>query len=369
MYIDLTQGIFDVLCPEKLPFPLRNTILPMPKDDIQENMYAYRKNYETITEYLASRVLKLERKNAKMILNNYNFSQSQDACTKTKIAIACKAVSMIDSYWLNDDELSLQWQDINVRKNPLNEAIAHIALTGSNSIVSDCSYTPELTGQGVYAKAWYREAGRNLLYKASNQGGHEARIEKSVSDILDCLGIEHVKYEVSRFENLEITKCENMANEELSIVSAQDFYIYCCKNNLDFLKETMKIDKVRLYQMCVMDYLISNPDRHGLNWGFYMDNSTGKLVSLHPLVDHNKAFYEQDIKDMHGGKSLIFSEKTKREVALHCISECNIRCIQPVTKDMFVKKSHYDSFMHRAAELGLYKKKCSRMNIFARKQI
>ena len=357
MRIDFTQGIFDVLCPGKLPFPLRNVILPMLGDDIQQYRYTFTQNYDAVMEYLASRVLKLERRNAKMILNSYNFSQSQDPYAKAEIAIACRAVSMIDSYWLNDDEMSLQWKDINVRKTPLDEVIAHIALTGSNLMVSNPPYTPELTGQGAYAKAWYREGDRNILYKASNQGGHEARIEESVSRILDCFGIEHVKYEISKFENREITKCENMASEELSIVPAQDFYIYCNRNNLDFLTEAMKIDKERLYQMCVVDYLISNSDRHSLNWGFYMNNATGNLVSIHPLYDHNNAFNERDMNDIDGGKSLIFPNKTKREMALHCISECNIKCIKSIKRDMFVKRSHYDSFMQRAAELGLYEKK------------
>lgn len=370
MRIDITRGIFDVLRPEKLPFPLRNTILTMPEDNMQQYKIAFAKNYGTVTEFLASRILNLDRKNAKKILNSYNFSQSQDALTKTKIAIACKAVSMIDSYWLNDDEMSLQWKDINVRKNSLSDIIAHIALTGSSLTATGLPHTPELTGQGIYAKAWYREGDKILLYKASTKGGHESRIEESVSRILDCFEIDHVKYEVSTFENLEITKCENMSSEDLCIVPAQDFYTYCNRNNLDFLSETKKIDKERLYQMCVIDYLISNSDRHGLNWGFYMDNSNGNLVSLHPLYDHNNAFDEKDINDAYGGKSLIFSGKTKREAALHCISECNIKCIKPITRDMFVKQSHYDSFMQRASELELYKKqKRTLWNFFARKEL
>ena len=41
--------------------------------------------------------------------------------------------------------------------------------------------------------------------------------------------------------------------------------------------------------MLVFDTLIGNTDRHLLNWGVLVDNSTGNIIGLHPLFDHNCA--------------------------------------------------------------------------------
>lgn len=44
--------------------------------------------------------------------------------------------------------------------------------------------------------------------------------------------------------------------------------------------------------MQIADYLLNNSDRHGQNWGFLMDNQTGKLTGYFPLFDHDHAFCE-----------------------------------------------------------------------------
>ena len=35
-------------------------------------------------------------------------------------------------------------------------------------------------------------------------------------------------------------------------------------------------------------------DRNGANFGFYMDNRSGKLQGLNPLMDHDHAFSEDE---------------------------------------------------------------------------
>lgn len=71
------------------------------------------------------------------------------------------------------------------------------------------------------------------------------------------------------------------------------------------MQTVLSIDAESIYQMCIVDYLISNSDRHGKNWGFYVNNDTGKIVSCHPLFDHNNAFDEEQMADPTGGASLV----------------------------------------------------------------
>lgn len=45
-------------------------------------------------------------------------------------------------------------------------------------------------------------------------------------------------------------------------------------------------------EMWIVDFLISNRDRHGQNWGFYYDTETMEILGCRPLFDHYQSrFY------------------------------------------------------------------------------
>ena len=46
--------------------------------------------------------------------------------------------------------------------------------------------------------------------------------------------------------------------------------------------------------MHIADYILNNNDRHEQNWGFLMENETGKLIGFCPLFDHDHAFANYD---------------------------------------------------------------------------
>lgn len=51
-----------------------------------------------------------------------------------------------------------------------------------------------------------------------------------------------------------------------------------------------EMDAANYYKMQIADYVLGNEDRHGANFGFFMDNRSGKLMGLYPLMDHDHAF-------------------------------------------------------------------------------
>ena len=339
-----------------LPFSLKNAFRFSKETSSNDELAKIKAhNRDIIIDFLSKRVLNINRENAKKLLNAYNFSQSQDSITKAKIAITCKAISMIDDYWLNDSNLSLRWEDINIRENSLNEIVAHIALHGKSFSISGVPHTPELTGQGAYAKAWMRKEDGAYLYKKSSKGGIESEIEVMTSKILDCFDVEHVNYFEDKSEGAFVCVCKNMSSAQYCIVPAEEVFTYCNREDINFMNYALKIDSESIYKMCIVDYLISNRDRHMLNWGFYMNNSTGHLLKCHPIFDHNNAFDIEFMRDKEGGQSLIFQGKTQKEVAYMAMKKAPLRCIKPVTRDMFINKEMYESFMHKAVKLGLYK--------------
>lgn len=350
------EHYYEIPHPELLPFYLRDNIHDTTKitDEIRKIEIGY-ENQIQITDYFSSRSLSVNRENAKYIMNQLHIKQNNNKETRYKVMILCKALSVADNYWLTNDEKE-RWKDVNLSENPLHKTLQQIALFGRSLTIAGKLLSPELTGQGVYAKAWYRENNILYLYKASTAGGNESEREVLTSEILDCFNVPHVEYTLHNVEGKTVCKCKNMNVINSSIVDSLEFDTWCSKKGLNFIDEARKLDPEMYYKTIVVDYLIANRDRHEGNWGFYMNNKTGKIVGMHPLFDHNNAFDTAFMDDATGGLCQLVDGKNQKEAALNAIKHCDFRCIKPVTKNMFLNEKMYQTFMSRACELGLYKR-------------
>ena len=350
LQFDIDNGIYKEINPELLPIRMRGSFLHDSKNPVKESI----SNYNVLIDYLASRVLNLDRRNAKKILNAFNLTQSQSPVDKAKIAITCRIVSMVDSYWLKFEDDEILWQDLDPKQNSLNKIVTQIALMGTNLTLEGHPHTPELAGQGSYAKAWVREDDGVYLYKRNTKLGREAEIEISVSKVLEHFNVDHVEYKAATFDNEFMCKCKNMLTPQYDVVTAEDNFVYCNHNKLDFLTECLAVDAESIYKMWIIDYLISNSDRHMQNWGFYVDNETGKLVKCHPLFDHNNAFSSDLLENLDGVHSMVFTNHSQREAALYAMKHCNFRCKKFLKQETFIDSKCYESFMKKAEVLGLY---------------
>lgn len=358
MSVNTDENEYLVLAPECLPYQLRNKLrkipdaMPTTKHELNQYIIASQKNYEAIISYAASRVLPLTRANAKKIYQLFNFEQLQDDYSKAKIAFLCKSLSLQDNYWFKAESDKSTWADVNLRTNHLNEVVAQVALHGSSLSLTGSLCTPELNGQGAYAKAWKREDDGLYLLKRSAPGSNESEIEVMVSNLLDKCNVDHVTYTKEINNDVYCSKCKCMTTDELSILPAMDYEAYCNRNGLNFLNEVKRIDADNFYKMCVVDYLISNRDRHGMNWGFYYDSNNMEIKGLHPLFDHNNAFDVEYMKNKDA-KYLAVPSMTTKEAALAAIKRTDFHFKEPVTREDFLNDEQYRSFKSRAKDLGL----------------
>ena len=122
---------------------------------------------------------------------------------------------------------------------------------------------------------------------------------------------------------------------------------------ISFENFVKKLDSENFYKTIIVDYLIPNSDRHGQNWGFFMDNTSGRLLGLHPLFDHNNAFDPGDMESPYGGDSLMMLGKTEKEAALYAIKHCGFKVIEYVDKSDFSNTDAYLSFIHRLKPLDV----------------
>lgn len=246
-----------------------------------------------------NRTMNIGKTNAKKLLAGFRISQSNPYM----IARLFHFASLSDCYWLKEEGENLTWNQVSLFQNSLEKAVSATALLGASNHfrpMVERIHTPELTAQGMAAKAWMREEDGLYLYKVGKK-------ELAASRILDALGISHVVYEESEAERLlqiaaqsyldrihdngeKIVKCKIISSEETAIVPWEDFQIYCGWNDVNEYEWIQKEDPDNYYSMQVADYILGNEDRHGANFGFFMDNHTGKLQGLYPLMDHDHAF-------------------------------------------------------------------------------
>ena len=371
MVINFNIGKYEVVNEKLLPFVIKGRLRRVPdyceiknKYDDTQRQIAINNNRDIIQSWLASRVLPLSRDNAKKVYQLFKLEQLQDDVSKSKISITCRAVSLQDNYWVKLEDDPSTWADIDLRKNKLNEIVAQVALHGTSLTLQGGLATPELTGQGAYAKAWKREGNDLWLYKRGSKDATESRIEVMVSNILDKCNVRHVHYEIGiSHDNIEgdITccKCKCMTTDNTSILPALDYMTYCLSHGLNFYEECKRIDTDLFYKMCIVDYLIVNRDRHGMNWGFYFDCDKNEIISMHPIYDHNNAFdpkymFDEDMEYQ------VFDTVTVKQAAIEAMCHVDFYFKEDITREDFITDRQYELFKHRATQLGIKTKHTSR---------
>lgn len=360
MRVDFDALMYEVLSEKYLPYPIKGKLqkIPAPNTirttyDMTQSILAARKNEEAVVSWLAGRVLLLSRANAKWIYNLFRFEQVSTAEQHVKIALVCRAVSVLDPYWLKfDDDGEISWNSVDVRKNPLNEVVAQVALHGKSLTLQGSPVTPELTTNGAYAKAWRRHEDSSLwLYKLGANGNTESRIEVMCSNLLDKMNVEHVHYEAGQDEDKYVCMCPCMTTESKAILTGMEFISYCNVNGIDPDTHMFEIDGESIYKMWIVDFLISNRDRHGQNWGFFYDTETMEILGCHPLFDHNNAFDIDFMRNMDAPYQ--FGEMTIRQAAVKAMEKVDFHFTAPITREDFITDRQYQSFRKRAECLGL----------------
>lgn len=261
-----------------------------------------------VINWLNKKVFNMSRSNAKKIANALNLSQTDS----TEYWQYSNALSLTDCYWIQFENENKQWKNINLYENNLDKIVAEIALTGNSHLrITSKVNTPEVLTDGVNPKCWIKRNNKSYLLKGSrNLIVPKVEVEILVSDILDKLEINHIKY--NKEDNYSI--CENMTNLNLSRCAMDEYLTYCSINNIN-PQDTLSNYTKDFANMVIVDYLINNWDRHGANWGIYYNPNTGKEISLHPLFDHNNSLLIFNNEFDGEEKSLINPDLTMKQFA------------------------------------------------------
>ena len=358
LYFNFEDFTVEVLNNNLLPFSIRSAF----KENVSMSNILY--NVNLLKSYLSSRVLSLSRDNAKAIYTVFGIPQRDDIDTRVKICLSCRVVSIQDSYWLKDDDSTIKFSSMNIRKNKFRE-IVDISLNGVASTEKLSYFSPEFTTHGLFRKAWIREDDELYLLKSDrHENNINTRMEVLASKILSCFTnkidcIEYTGgYRTFKEGNLYVNKCKNFVRESHSFVEAWEVMEYCKRMNISFRDSILGYSK-EVASIGVLDFIISNTDRHAQNYGFMMDNLTGKIDNIAPLFDFNCALVADVFnRDATDTLSQMFNDSsTLRQIAYHYNPYSRLILDKSKFKQLRSKYKEYDyifdKVMERCIELGI----------------
>ncbi|MCI5903249.1 MAG: hypothetical protein MRZ74_12075, partial [Blautia sp.] len=149
-------------------------------------------NINNFYHWCASRVLSLDRKYAKEILNSIGMAQAMTDRDRAKISLSYHCVSLTDIYWVKKSDEEISFEKINLYDNSLNEAVVELSLRGKPMTVTNQELAPDLSTKGCFPKAWIRREKDFILLK---DGGDDAvQKELLASKLCQCFDFKQVKY-------------------------------------------------------------------------------------------------------------------------------------------------------------------------------
>lgn len=307
-------------------------------------------NINHFYHWCASRVLSLDRKYAKEILNSIGMAQAMTDRDRAKISLSYHCVSLTDIYWVKKSDEEISYEKINLYDNSLNEAVVELTLRGKPMTVTNQELAPDLSTKGCFPKAWIRREKNFILLK---DGGDDAvKKELLASRLCQCFDFKQVKYKEGFYDGQKVTESRIITSQKYSIVSRMAFEIYAQNNGLNVLDECLKIDKETYYGMNILDYLVGNIDRHPENWGFLVDNQTNEYVSLYPIMDFNQSFGSYDTIEGANCQTVYPKKRTQREAAIEAVRNIGLHQIKEVDGDIFEDEREWkEMFFQRLKEL------------------
>ncbi len=300
--------------------------------------------------WCASRILTLDRKYAKEILNNIGAIQAYTDIERAAIAISYRALSLMDVYWVRAKGDTKTFEEIRLYNHSLSRAFVDVSLRGKNltaanaELITSQDEAGDVGTPGVAPKAWIRENGEFYLLKDGDQ--RDVSAELLASKIVGCFDVEHVSYSETCFSDVRVSKCRIITSEQISIVSSEFIEIYCMNNDKDKMEFILKKDAYSYYMMNIIDYLIGNTDRHWGNWGFSVDNATNKIIKIHPLMDFNKAFLSYETVDGALCQTTE-TQMSQRQAAIEAVQKVGLNQISEIDRSWFDDAAKADMFFER----------------------
>ena len=147
------------------------------EDDLDERL----NNLNNFYYWFSSRVLSLDRKYAKEILNSIGAKQAVTDRDRARITISYHCLSLMDVFWVKQNREPVTFSDLSLFRNSLSGAFADVSLNGRQLTVQHSEMlrpqdaTGDVSTSGVAPKAWIRE--KDTFYLLKNGEDRDVQAE------------------------------------------------------------------------------------------------------------------------------------------------------------------------------------------------
>jgi hypothetical protein len=218
------------------------------------------------------------------------------------LAYRCYGLSLSDQYWICPKGSGLKWEDVNFFHNGFSKDMGEILFGRGPSDSSAVSLmSPDNTSDGWLRKKWIIMDGKHSLMK----GGSGDYQQEPFNEVIACavmrrLSIPHVNYTLTFDGGKPYSLCENFITPDTELIPASRVKGAFKKDNRDsgfthLLRccDALGIPGVlsALGKMLVLDYIISNEDRHYNNFGFVRNAETLEWLGLAPVYDSGTSLW------------------------------------------------------------------------------
>lgn len=339
-----TQGRCKVYDARFMPFNLY--LEETEGSDMDADIDTLVNNVTNFYYWCSMRILTLDRRYAKEILNSIGAAQAVTDRDRAQIALTYHCLSLTDIFWVKKEGEEISFREINLYDNHLDNAFVDVSLRGKQITVQNDSLIPDLMTNGCFPKAWVRtENGFRLL-----KDGDSEYVENELlaSRVCQCFRCRQVVYEEDEYEGEKVSSSQIMTSKRYSIVSREAFEIYAVNHEIDALEYILDLDRYSYHMMNILDYLVGNTDRHWGNWGFLVDNETNRPVSLHPLMDFNQAFRSYDTVEGANCQTMLPERMTQMEAAVYAVKQIGLNQAAEIRKEWFEgREREYGMLMRR----------------------
>lgn len=235
----------------------------------------------------------------------------------TKILLVrCFGLSLSDQYWICPEGAELIWEKINFFDNSFSDDMGDVLFGKPKKNENFDFSSPDNTSDGYLKKRWKIINGKRCLIKGgSNLERQQPFNEVIASKIMDRLNINHVSYNIIWEDGEPFSVCEDFVTRDTELVSAwrimqtqkkdnstsvYQHFVNCCKS-LGAADVVPALDR-----MLVLDYLISNEDRHLNNFGLLRNAETLEWIGFAPIYDSGSSL---------GYNSLLSQIYTEKNIA------------------------------------------------------
>ena len=302
-------------------------------------------NLDLFHHWCASRILTLDRQNAKAMLNSAGMTQAETDRDRARNALQYRCLSMKDVFWIRKKDERISFADVNLYQNHLETSCVDIALSGNQYAVSVMDLARDLSTDGCCAKAWRHNGTHLELIKGGSDDA--ANRELLASRICRCFDVNQVLYEGNTIDGKRVTISKGMTSIQYGLVDMREVYQWMSGNEEEVKAFILDLDAKNYHMMNIVDYLVGNTDRHLGNWGVLVDNAVNRPLRLHDLMDFDQAFCAYDTLEGAECQTLFVECRTQKEAALQAVEKIGLNQIESVPSSVFAQLPQYEEMFRR----------------------